>query len=62
MNKQREKTEQGTERRAEKNKSMDKIESREEHRKEKKEKIITDFLIIEWRNIEKEEKEKLSDI
>ena len=41
---------------------MDKIESREEHRKEKKEKIKTDFLITEWGNIEKEEKEKLSDI
>ena len=45
MNKQREKTEQGIERRVEKSR-MEKIESRKEHRKEQKEQII-DFEILD---------------
>ena len=45
MNKEREKTEQGTERRVDKNR-MEKIESRKGHRKEQKEQI-TDFEILD---------------
>ena len=46
MNKQREKTEQGVERRVEKSR-MERIESRKEHRKEQKEPITTDFEILD---------------
>ena len=46
MNKQREKTEQGIERRVEKSR-MEKIENRKEHRKEQKEQIIIDFEILD---------------
>ena len=38
-----EKTEQGAERRVEKNRRMDKIESRKEHKKEQKEQSRTDL-------------------
>ena len=51
MNKQREKTEQGIERRVEKSR-MKKID----RRKEQQEQITTDFEILNWINIEKEEK------
>ena len=46
MNKQKEKTEQGIERRVEKSR-MERIESRKEHRKEQKEQITTDFEILD---------------
>ena len=58
MNKQREKTEQEIERRVEESR-MEKKESRKEHRKEHKEQITTDFEILDWINIEKEEKQKI---
>ena len=60
MNKQKEKKEQGIERRVEKSR-MEKREreSRKEHRKEQKEHITTDFEILDWINIEKEEKQKI---
>ena len=51
VNKQREKTEQGIERRVEKSR-MKKID----RRKEQQEQITTDFEILNWINIEKEEK------
>ena len=51
MNKQREKTEQVIERRVEKSR-MKKID----RRKEQQEQITTDFEILNWINIEKEEK------
>ena len=47
MKKQREKTEQGIERRVEKNRRMEKIVRRKEHRKEQKEQITTDFEILD---------------
>ena len=53
MNKQRENTEQGIKRTVEKSR-MEKIERRKEHRKEQKEKITTDFEILDRINIEKE--------
>ena len=51
MNKQREKAEQGIERRVEKSR-MKKID----RRKEQQEQITTNFEILDWINIEKEEK------
>ena len=51
MNKQREKTEQGIERRVEKSR-MKKID----RWKEQQEQITTNFEILDWINIEKEEK------
>ena len=50
MNKQREKTEQGMERRVEKSR-MKKIDRRKEQQEQ-----ITNFEILDWINIEKEEK------
>ena len=50
MNKQREKTEQGIERRVEKSR-MKKIDRRKEQQEQ-----ITNFEILDWINIEKEEK------
>ena len=47
MHKQREITEQGIDRRLEKNRRMDKIENRKEHREKQKEQITTDFDILE---------------
>ena len=55
MNEQREKTEQGIERRVEKNR-MEKIESKKECSKEQKKQITADFEILDWRKIEKDEK------
>ena len=55
MNKQREKTEPGIERRVEKSR-MEKIESRKKHRNEQKEQITTYFEILDSINIEKVEK------
>ena len=46
MNKQREKTEQGIERRVEKSR-MERKESTKEHRKEQKGQITTDFEILD---------------
>ena len=55
VNKQRERTEQGIERRVEKNRRMGMIDCRKEHRKEQEEQIKTDF---KFQNevIEKEDK------
>ena len=50
MNKQREKTEQGMERRVDKSR-MKKIDRRKEQQEQ-----ITNFEILDWINIEKEEK------
>ena len=57
--KQRERTEQGIERRVEKHRRMGKIECRKEHRKEQEEQIKTDF---KFQNEVIEKQDKNSDV
>ena len=57
--KQRERTEQGIERRVEKNRRMDKIDCRKEHRKRQEEQIKTDF---KFQNEVIEKEDKNSDV